>query len=200
MILWLLTIAISIALLAITAFARSEEIEMAYANIAVAAVAGLIFVALALNSIRQLQVRGASRLAVAADTARSMSFIYFWGTLGLVAVYGTGILTWKEWWHFLLAFLAVGVICFAMSLIMQSKVKSGEEDTKLLTVGNYGNIVQLVGMIAIMVGLLIDGKMVRFIDPRAGWEDWGANNIFFFGAAALAIVSLRALLIKKQPQ
>jgi hypothetical protein len=48
-------------------------------------------------------------------------------------------------------------------------------------------ILQLVGMIVVMLGLLIDGKMVRFLNPRH--TDWAANNIFFFGALALAVIS-----------
>jgi hypothetical protein len=50
---------------------------------------------------------------------------------------------------------------------------------------------QLAGMILVVVGLLIDGKMVRFLDPR--YTDWAANNVFFFGALALAAISGHAL-------
>ncbi len=42
-----------------------------------------------------------------------------------------------------------------------------------------------------MIGLIIDGKMTRFLVPRHG--DWAANNIFFGGALALAVISAYAL-------
>ncbi len=200
MILWSLTIAISISLLAFTAAERSGDIGMAYINIAIAAISCAIFVLLALRSSQRVQAGGGSRMAIAADTALSMSLVYFWGTLGLAVIYGTGILGWKEWWHFLLAFLGVGAVCLGMHFIMQSKVKSGEEDEKLLIYSDYATMAQLIGMIIIVLGLLIDGKMIRFINPRAGWEDWGANNIFFFGAVALAVISAYAMWTRKRMQ
>jgi hypothetical protein len=42
-----------------------------------------------------------------------------------------------------------------------------------------------------MAGLLIDGKMTRFLVRR--YTDWAANNIFFFGAFGLAVVAAYAL-------
>ena len=53
----------------------------------------------------------------------------------------------------------------------------------------------LAGMVVTMLGLIIDGKMTRFLDPRHG--DWAANNFFFFGAMALAAISLNALLASR---
>jgi hypothetical protein len=50
-------------------------------------------------------------------------------------------------------------------------------------------------MIAVVVGLLIDGKMTRFLVPRYG--DWAANNIFFFGALAIGAISAYALKVGK---
>ena len=48
--------------------------------------------------------------------------------------------------------------------------------------GPPDGIGQVAGMVIVMVGLLVDGKMTRFAKARPGWEDWAANNIFFFGA------------------
>jgi hypothetical protein len=42
-----------------------------------------------------------------------------------------------------------------------------------------------------VLGLLIDGKMTRFLIPR--YTDWAANNVFFFGALAVAAISANAL-------
>ena len=198
MILWSLTIAISIALLAFTAGERNGNITMAYVNMAIAVVSGVIFVVLALRSNRQLQASGASAMAIGADTARSMGLIYLWGTLGLAVIYGFGFLIWKEWWHFLLAFLTVSIVCFIISLLMQRRVDANQEDPQLLKHGDRGNMLQLVGMIIVMLGLLIDGKMIRFIVER--YTDWAANNIFFFGAAALTVISAYALMTRKNMQ
>jgi predicted membrane channel-forming protein YqfA (hemolysin III family) len=48
---------------------------------------------------------------------------------------------------------------------------------------------QLIGMIIAMIGLILDDKMPR--DPQQ--PDWAASAIFFFGAAALAAISMSAL-------
>ena len=46
-----------------------------------------------------------------------------------------------------------------------------------------------------MLGLIVDGKMTRFLNPKYG--DWAANNIFFFGALASPAISLNALLASR---
>jgi hypothetical protein len=61
--------------------------------------------------------------------------------------------------------------------------------------------VQLVGAVAAMAGLILDGKLPflpglpSLIEGhyRVGAKDWAANDVFFFGAAALAIISAVAL-------
>ena len=196
MVSWILTIVISVALLAYTAAGRSESLTMAYYNMALAAVFSLVFVGLALRSNSALRASGASQSALAADTARSMSLIWFWGVVGLAVIYGTGILAWKEWWHFLLAFAAVGAICFFSHVRLQRQADTGADDAALLKQGRIGTIVQLVGMVLVVVGLLVDGKMVRFFVER--YTDWAANNIFFFGSAAIGAICVYALATQKQ--
>ncbi len=198
MLLWSLSIAISVGLLAITAGGRGENVDMAYVNMAIAAMINIVFIALALRSSRKLQEEGASQMRLSADAARSMSYIYIWGTLGLVVIYGTGILEWKEWWQFFLAFLAVGGICVWVGAMMKSRADAGEEDKDLLTYGNRATVLQLVGMLVVMVGLWFDGKMSRFLVER--YTDWAANNIFFFGAAALVVISAHALWARRSAE
>ena len=186
MYIWTACIIISVALLAVTAGSRAGDVNMAYANMAVAALVNLVFVILALRSNSTLRANGASRSAIAADGARSMSIIWIWGVIGIAVIYGTGILQWKEWWHFLLAFMAVAGLCVYSGLMLQRRADAGQDDESLLKQGHYATIGQLVGMIVIVVGLLVDGKMVRFYTER--YTDWAANNIFFFGAAAIGVL------------
>ncbi len=195
MIIWTACIIISVALLAITAGSRAGDVNMAYANMAVAAVVNLVFVLLALRSSAEKRASGASRSAIAADGAKSMSFIWIWGVIGIAVVYGTGILQWKEWWHFLIGFMAIAGLCVYSGLMLQRRADAGQDDEKLLKQGHYATIAQLVGTILVVVGLLIDGKMVRFFTER--YTDWAANNIFFFGAAAIGIVSAY-MIIKRE--
>ncbi len=195
MVTWILTIAISLALLAYTAAGRSESLTMAYYNMAIAAVVSLVFVGLALKSNMALRASGASRSALAANTARSMSLIWFWGVAGLAIIYGGGILVWKEWWHFLIAFAVVGGLCLYSHIRLQRQADAGVDDPVLLRNGRIATIVQLVGMLAVVVGLLVDGKMVRFFVER--YTDWAANNLFFFGSAAIGAICAYALMTQK---
>jgi hypothetical protein len=88
----------------------------------------------------------------------------------------------------------------AVSLFFAVTLKGGGAghggDETMLKLARYLAMAQLVGAAVVMVGLLVDGKMWRFktaAGQRAGWEDWAANNIFFFGALALASISWLAL-------
>jgi hypothetical protein len=54
-----------------------------------------------------------------------------------------------------------------------------------------------------MVGLLIDGKMWRFFTvpgQKPGSQDWGANNFFFFGALAQALISASVIKLTGEQQ
>ena len=199
MIIWMLSIAISVGLLAVTAGGRGTSVDMAYYNLAVAALVNVVFVILAIRSSTSLRAAGASRSALAANTAKSMSYIWIWGVIGIAVIYGTGILVWKEWWHFLLAFMAVAGICVYATVMMQRRVDAGEpDDEQLLSRGRTATLIQLIGMIAVVVGLLIDGKMTRFLVER--YTDWAANNIFFFGSAAIGVISAYALMTQNKPK
>ena len=51
-------------------------------------------------------------------------------------------------------------------------------------------------MILLVVGLLIDGKMVRFYTER--YPDRAGNNIFFFGAAAIGVLCLYLIMNREK--
>ena len=91
------------------------------------------------------------------------------------------------------AILAAASIFFSMTL--KRDADAGKEDETLLKLGRYLAWGQLFGMIVVVAGLIIDGKMTRFLVPRHG--DWAANNIFFFGAVALGAISAYALKVGK---
>jgi hypothetical protein len=112
--------------------------------------------------------------------------IWSWGALALAVTYGTQVLVWKEWWRFCIGFGAAAGLCWLFSFTLDSDAeKGGEADAAMLRLARYVAMVQLFGMVVTMLGLVIDGKMIRFLNPR--FTDWAANNVFFFGAMALAL-------------
>ncbi|MFM1816114.1 MAG: hypothetical protein RLZ98_2809 [Pseudomonadota bacterium] len=187
MIFWTLGIGISVAALVLAAAARGIDPNMAYAHLAIAAATNIFFALLAIRENQALARSGAPYPRIASNSARFMGFVWAWAALNLALTYGTGVLVWKEWLVFTLATVVVAGICLLISAMMRKDAETGRTDEAMIKLGRGLALVQLVGMIIAIVGLIVDGKMTRFLDPRH--TDWAANNIFFFGALAIAAVS-----------
>lgn len=169
------------------------DVTMAYVHAGVAAAAALVLAVLGILSTRAVIAEGASRAAAGASKARELGYVWAWAALAVLATYLSGAASWREWWHFMVPFALVAMGCFWFAATLDRDAAAGIEDEPMLQLSRWLAIGQLVGMILTMVGLVIDGKMTRFLAPRKGWEDWPANNYFFFGALALAILSLHAI-------
>ncbi len=163
-------------------------------HMALSAVAALIIAALAYYESSKAAAAKESSAYIGALNARFMGLVWTWGALVLFATYGPieySVLQWKEWWQFLGAAAAFAVLCFVFAAMLHKEARSKGLDSKLLSGSRLLAKVQLGGMIIAMLGLLVDGKMLRYLTPR--YTDWAANNVFFFGAMALAIISYIAI-------
>lgn len=193
MIVWCLLIAASVAILVVTAAA-----QMFYLHMAVAAVIALFMALAALRANTKATEAGDSEASVAALNARYMGIVWSWGSLALFITY-ISVLSWKEWWQFLIAFVLAAAISMFFAILLRRESEQDTEDPALLNLARILAIVQLAGMLAIMVGLLIDGKMQRFVGAKVH-SDWAANNVFFFGAMALALISWMAIKANRRFQ
>lgn len=187
----------SVVLLVLTAAWRSVDVSMAYAHAAVAAAMALALAATAIQECRRLLNAGSPASKIASSNAWYMGLVWSWGALALFVTYATGVLTWKEWWQFFLAFVLAAGLSVSFALALKRDAAAGREDAAMLRMARYVAIVQLAGMALTMLGLVIDGKMVRYANPR--YADWAANNVFFFGALAIALISAYALRYNKHP-
>lgn len=188
---WVFALALGLGATITTALAQEPGVHLV--------VAGLIAALLAVRGIlvhRAVTASGASRSGVASANAASMGLVWLWGGLALLVIY-TGILTWREWWQFTLAFLVAGAISMGFSSLLARDAAAGRDDEMMLKMARTFAWVQLVGMGVTMAGLLIDTDK-RFLTTRERWEDWAANSIFFFGAAALAVLSAYALKMERR--
>lgn len=158
------------------------------AHMAIAAAVCAAFVLLAVIDRRRQVSQGASEPQLAGTTAASMGLVWMWAGLSMLATYQL-FLSWHEWWQYVLAGIGVGAICLGFASMMAKDAAAGRQDDTLLNIARYLTIAQLVGMIIAIIGMIIDHKMPR--DVRE--PDWAANAIFFFGAAALAVISANAL-------
>jgi hypothetical protein len=197
---WMMGIGLSVAGLVLAAAARSSGVHLAYVHMLIAAAVSISIALVAVSETRRLQEQGASRVRVAASTARHMGLVWTWGALVLAVTYGTGILTWKEWRTFFIAFTIGAGLCLSVSALLNKDAAQAREDATMLKLARYGAMAQLAGMLIAMIGLVVDGKMTRFLQiQREGWQDWAANNVFFFGALALAAISAYALSASREP-
>lgn len=182
---WTWIAALAIGLLAIILSAAAERPGL---HLALAALVCLGFVVLAIWDFQRLLANSANLPALASATARDMGFVWAWAALSMLFTY-VFILSWHEWWQYVLAAGVVAALCFFFSASMSRDADSDREDETMLKLARYLTIGQLVGMLITMIGLIVDNKMPR--DPQQ--PDWAANNIFFLGAAALALISANAL-------
>jgi hypothetical protein len=191
MVAWILAIGVSVAALVISAAARPGNVNMAYAHLLIAAGTNILFALMAIRELAASAAAGDSRALLAAKSARSMGMVWTWAGLVIFVTYGTGVLAWKEWPAHVIGLVIAGGLCLAISNILMKPANSDGHDETLLTLARFGTIAQLVGMVLLMLGFLIDGQMKRFLVER--FTDWPAKNVMFFGAMALAAISGAAL-------
>lgn len=185
MVLWGFAFTISLVVMLLTAGARMPMVHLAMAALITL---GIAFVAILEN--KSMRDSGTSKPLVAAATARNMGFIYIWGAV-VIAITYLSLLSWHEWWHWFIGFALVGTMCIFYSNTLTRDAEAGRQDNTMLSIGNKLTWVQLIGMLIAIVGMLVDGKLTRFVNPKL--MDWAAQNTFFAGAIGLAIVSAYAL-------
>lgn len=189
---WMITLTVCIAAIILSAAAGHPTLHTTVAALIALSIAGM---AIAENRTQRKQ--GLSENVVSASTARHMGFVWVWGALSLFVTYFF-ILSWKEWLVFTAVFAIVGILCLLFAAALDRDEASGKTDETLQKLAKYLAIGQLVGMAIAVVGLMIDGKWPVSIKSNPGWADWAANNIFFFGALAIAAITANALYTKHQ--
>ncbi len=119
-----------------------------------------------------------------------MALVWAWAAVSLLLTY-VFLLEWGEWWQYVLGAGAIAALCLLFATMLARDAEAGREDAAMLKLARYLTLAQLAGMILAMIGLVVDDKMPR--DPHK--PDWAASAIFFFGAAALAVISANALRV-----
>lgn len=166
------------------------------ANLVFAGVTALLFAFEAVVALQRLARAGASETRLAQAAAQRMGLVWSWGALALVVIY-LGLIKWHEWWHFFLGFALAAAASFALAVALARDEAAGGGDGTMLKLGRMLATAQLVGMAAAVIGLVIDGKVTRFLNP-VKYPDWAGDNLFLMGAVALAALSLAALRVGKR--
>jgi hypothetical protein len=182
---WIFALTIAVCATIVAAGANQPTLHMA--------TTGIVSVAIAVMAIRdhqKLMNDGAPTSAIASSTARYLGLIWAWGALALAATYLLILETrWPEWWQFFIGFTFAAVASIAFSNMLDRDTEVGHAGEPVVRVGRALVWVQLVGMVAGIISLLVDHKFPRDM----GHADWAGCNILFFGALAIGAVSLDAL-------
>ena len=178
---WTATFAIGLSLLAIAAGAKAYVLHLAVAALISLGIAGLM-----LRENTRAVGSEPELMALSSRNARYMAAIWTWGAAAMLMQYTT-ILVWEEWWRFVIGFIVAALACLLFGHFFTSSVGDPKRSQRYLTIAWWLAVVQLIGMCATVVGLIVDGKM------DFGYVDWAGNNVFFCGALALAVMSAVSL-------
>lgn len=182
---WLFSLAAAICATILAAAAEQPIIQL----IAVAVVCFAITV-LAVRDHQKLRDTGAPISAIASSTARYLAVVWAWAALSLLITYLFIIdQHWNEWWQFFIGFAFAAVATLGFAHLLDRDRAAGRDEATLVKAGRVLLQFQVVGMAAGIISLFVDHKFPR----DATYADWAGNNIFFFGALAIAVISLDAL-------
>jgi hypothetical protein len=181
--LWLAALVVGVATTVLAATFRNPGL-----HIALVAVVCFSLALYADNERRRLTAAGTPAARIASANAMSMALVWTWAAMSLLLTYVL-ILHWGEWWQYVLGAGVVAGLCFGFAAMLARDAASGSRDEAMLKLARYLTIGQLAGMTLAMIALVLDSKMPRALDK----PDWAASTIFFFGAAALAAISLNGL-------
>jgi len=195
LVIWMIVLTFAVSAMIISAAAGLPTIH--------AFVAGIVAIAMALLSLKEqtaVAAEGGDERLVAATSARYMGLVWAWAALSIFACYFPyfNIIRWPEWLPFAIVCAAVAGVCLFFGMTLQSEAEKGVEDETMTNLSYYLNVGQFAGMLIAMVGLILDGKFPAKIAANPDWQDWAANNTFFFGAVALAVISGYALFAVKR--
>lgn len=185
LIVWMLAFTISLCVTILSAAAGMPHVHMG-----VTALITLAIAIVAVQSYRNLAAMNGNRSALAASTSRFIALVWIWAGVAILFTYQY-ILIWREWWQFSAGLLLVGGLCFALSILFKRDAAAGKEDESILKISRQLNVVQVAGMLIAAIGLVADNKFN--FSGSAARPDWAANNIFFFGALAVACIGVHAL-------
>ncbi len=180
---WASALVIGLAVTVLGAVADAPRLHMA-----LTAAVCFGFALLGVVQRRRLVAAGASEATLSSATATAMAVVWLWAAASLFSIY-TFVSTWGEWWQYALGAGVAALVCLFFSVTLSRDAAAAREDATMLNLARYLTIGQLAGMVIAMIGLIADAKMPR--DPAK--PDWAASAIFFFGAAALATISVDAL-------
>ena len=187
---WMIALTLALCAIIITAAAN-----LPFAHMAASGIVSLVFALIAVRDHASLTEAGASKSVIGSSTARHTGLVWAWGAIGILVTYAFILEDrWPEWWHFFIGFAVAAAASLMFASMLDRDSESGKVDQSVMKIGRALVMVQFIGVIGALISMFVDGKFPR--DPS--YADWAGCNIFFFGAIAIAAISLNALLRSRQ--
>ena len=198
MVIWMLGLGASIAVMIVAAASK-----LYYLHLGMAALVSILVALASFQEARSITPGTRQAGLLASSSFRHMGLIWTWAATALFVTY-MFILQWREWWQFFIGFIVLAGLCLFISATLRRDAEADNGDATMFKIANGLAIFLLVAMLGIMIGLffhdgrnfVIGGKLLKFTSlakTSAAWQDWAANNIFFFGALAIATISWTAI-------
>lgn len=194
-VIWMIGVGASVSALVLTAALKLNLVHMA-----VAAVVSILVALAAFQEGRSIADGRRQTGLLISSNFRHMGLVWTWAALAMLVTYAF-ILEWREWWHYFIAFFMLAGLCLFMSATLRKDAEADDADATMFSVARVLSLVFLVTCVAVMIGLLVHdgrafalgGKMLKGlrVPKLTGSQEWAANNIFFFGAMAIAAISWR---------
>ena len=191
---WAAFLFISVGLMYVTA---SQHAYLA--NCLVAAATGLsLIIASTLRNrpiwdakMAEMPTERFQKLRTASANARFMGFAYAWGSLSIASMYYLTDLYWYHAYQYTLYLAVPAAISILFARTLSSSKGSGYSEGNL-SLSKYITVVQAIAMLGIIFYLLSSGKLgvIR--------KDWAADNVFFWGAVTLLVLSILALAVQRR--
>ncbi len=182
---WLAILVLTVAAVLAATYIGDQRLHLA-----TAALSALIFAVMGLRDNAQLTASGASQHAIGASSAQHMGLVWIWGAAILGLSYTLLLTPWREWLHFFAAFAVVGLLCLLFASALERDAANNSDDQTMLKLGRLLTIGQVLGMLAMLIGISIDPDKSILTKIR---PDWAANIVFVFGGLALLAISAHAL-------
>lgn len=175
---------------AIAATVAAATFADPFYHVVAAALVSLYAFITAFGDNSALRNNGAIKSAIAAATARHFAWVWLWGGLAILLTYTLIIdRRWPEWWQFAAGFTLAGVMSLFFARGLARDASAGKADEGMLKAGRWLTIAQMVGVIAALATMFIEGKYPR----STSYADWAGINIFMFGGLAIVLISINAL-------
>lgn len=184
------TLVVAVAVTVAAALRDLPAFEQPLLHMAVVLAVALGLVVMAVRARAQRVASGANESAIAASTAAHLGLVWAWGALSILLTY---VLLadkhWPEWWQFFLGFAAAAGGSLAFAALLNGDASKDNADDTLIRIGRFLIQLQIAGMALGIITMIIDGKFPRAISQA----DWAGCHLCFFGALAIAAISIDAL-------